>query len=114
MSNSKLFMIITSADSQVINDAALMYGTNAAKYGWMDEVVLIFWGPSQKTVLENAKLKKRVKGLIGTNKLKVLACKGCSDGYGISEDLEGIGITVKYVGEDVTTMLKQGWYSLNY
>jgi len=114
MSDSKLFMIITSGDSHVINDVALMYGTNAPKKGWMEDVVLIFWGPAQKTIIEDLDLKKRVKGLVGSKKIKMLACKACSDGYGVSEKLEELGVTVKYVGEDVTNMLKQGWHSLTF
>ncbi len=114
MSNSKLFMIISSGDSHVISDVALMYGPNAPKYGWMDEVVFIFWGPAQKTILEEPDLRERVEGLIGSEKMSFLACKACSDGYGVSEKLEELGITVKYVGEDVTNMLKQGWHSLTF
>ena len=107
-------MIITSGDAHVISDVALMYGPNAPKYGWMDEVVFIFWGPSQKTILEDTDLREQVKGLIGSEKMTFLACKGCSDRYGVSEKLEELGITVKYVGEDVTNMLKQGWHSLTF
>ena len=97
MSDSKLFMIITSGDSHVINDVALMYGTNAPKKGWMEEVVLIFWGPAQKTILEDLDLRKRVKGLVGKDNIKLLACKACSDGYGVSEKF---GSPASGIGED--------------
>ena len=114
MSISKLFLIITSGDSQVIKDVALMYVPNAPKYGWMDEVILIFWGPAQKTILEDTELKEYVKELVSTDKLSIWACKGCSDRYSVSDNLEELGITVKYVGEDVSNMLKQGWHSLTF
>lgn len=107
-------MIITSADPHVITDVALMYGTNAPKHGWMDEVVFIFWGPAQRTILENTELFTSVKALIGADKIQVWACKACSDGYGVSEKLEEMGITVKYVGNDVTRMLKSGWHTLTF
>jgi hypothetical protein len=114
MSVSKLFMIISSGDSHVITDVALMYGVNAPKFGWMDEVVLIFWGPAQKTILEDSELGNRVKKTVNLEKIEVWACKACSDGYGVSEKLEKLGITVKYVGEYVTRMLKDGWYTLTF
>ena len=114
MSNSNLFIIISSADPYVIKDVALMYGPNAPKYGWMDEVVLIFWGSTQKSILENKDLGDYVKELVGREHLKIMACKACSDGYGVSEKLEELGITVKYVGENVSNMLKQGWHSLTF
>jgi len=31
--------------------------------------------------------------------VKLLACKKCSDMYEVSEDLERLGIEVKYMGE---------------
>jgi hypothetical protein len=107
-------MIITSGDSHVITDVALMYGTNATKPGRMKEVIFIFWGPAQKTILENADLNAYVKKIIGREKIQVWACKACSDGYGVSEKLEELGVSVKYVGEDITNMLKSGWHTLTF
>jgi len=40
---------------------------------------------------------------IGVN---LLACKGCSDLYDVSDDLEKLGITVKYTGKDLTDFIK--------
>ncbi len=114
MPNSKLFMIITSADSHVITDVALMYGPNSIKHGWMQEGVFIFWGPAQKTILDDSVVGLKVKELIGKEKVQVWACKACSDMYGVSKKLEDLGITVKYVGEDVSNMIKQGWHCLTF
>jgi hypothetical protein len=36
------------------------------------------------------------------------ACKSCSDMYGVSENLEKLGIDVKYMGQPLTNYLKQG------
>jgi len=36
----------------------------------------------------------------------LLACKACSDSYGVSEGLEELGVEVKYMGEPFTQILK--------
>ena len=38
--------------------------------------------------------------------VELLACKACSDSYGVSEGLEKLGIKVTYMGEPFTQMLK--------
>ena len=39
--------------------------------------------------------------------IHVLACKGCSDLYEISDELEQIGVTVRYTGKDLTDFIKE-------
>ena len=38
----------------------------------------------------------------------VKACKGCSDQYGISEDIEKLGIEVLYIGKELSDYIKEG------
>jgi len=38
--------------------------------------------------------------------VELMACKACSDNYGVSDSLEALGIEVKYMGEPLTTILK--------
>ena len=38
--------------------------------------------------------------------VELLACKACTDSYGVSEVLENMGITVKYMGLELTEFLK--------
>ena len=38
--------------------------------------------------------------------VKLLACKTCSDLYGVSDDLEKLGIEVKKMGVPLTELIK--------
>jgi len=38
----------------------------------------------------------------------VRACKGCADQYGVSGKLEDLGITVLYIGKELTDYIKEG------
>ena len=38
--------------------------------------------------------------------VKLRACKACSDAYGVSTNLEKLGVTVEYMGQPLTELLK--------
>lgn len=109
----RVFMILSSADTVVHDDLSFKYAYNALKQGWMDQVRVILWGPTEKIDAEDKDFIEQVKLLIDSG-VEIYACKACSDNYGTSEKLEEIGIIVQYMGTFVTEMLKEGWYQLTF
>jgi hypothetical protein len=109
---SRLAVLWTSGDPDVAHKMAFMYTLNAKRQGWFDEVTLIVWGPSSKLLSENVELQEAVKDMADQG-VEIVACKACSDGYGVSEILEGIGVDVKYMGVPLTEMLKGDWEVLS-
>ena len=109
----RVFMILSSADTVVHEELSFKYAFNAVKHSWMDEVRVILWGPTELMAAENEDFAEQVRILISGG-VEVIACKACSDGFGVSEKLEEIGIKVQYVGTLVTEMLKEGWYQLTF
>jgi hypothetical protein len=106
-------MILSSADTAVHDNLSFKYAYNALKQGWMDQVRVILWGPTEKIDAEDKDFIEQVKLLIDSG-VEIYACKACSDNYGTSEKLEEIGIIVQYMGTFVTEMLKEGWYQLTF
>jgi hypothetical protein len=104
----KLVVLWTSGDREVALKMAFMYTYNARKYGWWKDITLVVWGPSARLLSGDKELQDYVKKIKGTG-TKILACKGCSDLYGVSKQLADLGITVKYIGVELTTYLKEGW-----
>jgi hypothetical protein len=107
----KLVVLWTSGDREVALKMAFMYTYNAKKYGWWKDITLVVWGPSSKLLSTDKELQDYMKKIMDTG-TTVLACKGCSDLYGVSKQLEDLGITVKYIGVELTTYLKEGWRML--
>ena len=102
----KLVVVWTSSDREVALKMVFMYTYNAKKYGWWKDITLLVWGPSSKLLSEDEELQNAVKGLLDSD-IEVLACKGCSDQYGVSEKLEDIGVTVRYTGTDLTEFIRE-------
>jgi len=101
----RLVVVWSSGDREVALKMAFLYTLNAKRRGWWKQVALIVWGPSAKLLTEDSELqdyidKMREAGVI------LMACKACSDSYGVSEGLEKLGIEVRYMGEPFTQILK--------
>jgi len=102
----KLVVVWTSGDKEVAMKMVFMYTFNAKKNGWWEEITLLVWGPSSRLLSEDKELQDYVKDMMDVG-VNVIACKGCSDLYEVSDELEKIGITVKYTGVDLTNFIKE-------
>ena len=108
----KLVVIWSSGDREVALKMVFMYTYNSIKFDWWKDVTLVVWGPSAKLLTEDKELQDYVKKMKDIG-ITLKACKGCADQYGVSEKLEKLGITVKYMGE-ITDYLKNGRHVLTF
>lgn len=106
----KLVVLWTSGDREVAEKMVFMYTLNARVREWWQDVTLIVWGPSARLLVNDADLQDYLKKLQEAG-VKVMACKACTDSYGVSASLASLGIEVKYMGEPFTHYL-QGDYKV--
>jgi len=110
---SRLAVLWTSGDREVALKVAFMYTLNAKSRGWFDEVTLIIWGPSSRLLAQDEELQEYVQRM-GEEGVTLVACKACADSYGVSEEMEALGIEVKYMGVPLTEMLQGDWKVLTF
>jgi len=110
---NKVFALISTADREVALEVGLIYPLNAAKKKWLDEVIVIFFGPSEKLAAYDIEVQGKIKELL-ENGVEVIACKWCSDRMNITAPLENLGIRVEYVGSIITQLIKDGWAQLTF
>jgi hypothetical protein len=103
----RLNVVWTSGDRDVALNMVFMYTLNAKLRDWWDEIRLIVWGPSSKLLSEDVDLQAEVRKMQDAGVI-LDACKACADRYGVSEHLERLGITVRYMGVPLTEYLKAG------
>lgn len=102
---SELVVVWTSADREVAMRMVFMYTLNSKLKEWWEEVTLVLWGPSSKLSTVDLEIQSHLSKMKEAG-VKLLACKRCADFYGVSSDLEKLGVEVKYMGEPLTEMLK--------
>jgi len=103
----KLYVLWTSGDREVALKMVFMYARNAKVRGWWEEVALIVWGPSAALLSRDDELRREVAEMREAG-VELLACRACSDAYGVTEKLEAQGVSVIYMGEPLTDLLKRG------
>lgn len=104
--SSKLLVVISTRDKEKAL-AGLMYARNALERGWLDDVKVVFFGPSERLVAEDDEVADTVKdvALIGES----FACKALSDREGFSGELEKLGVKVEYIGSMMSNLIKGGY-----
>ena len=104
--SSKLLVIIATGENEKAL-TGLMYAHRTLAEGWMDEVKVIFFGPSERLLVEDEMIAKTAKEIGAVE--KTIACKFISDRDGISEKIEDLGVKVDYVGTIIADLLKDGY-----
>ena len=102
---SELVVLWTSGDRDVALKMVFMYTLNAKLKGWWNEVTLIVWGSSAKLLSTDSELKGYIKKMKEAG-IILEACRACADMFGVTGQLEELGIEVKYLGEPLTAYLK--------
>ena len=104
--SSKLLVIIATGENEKAL-TGLMYAGRTLSEGWMDKVKVIFFGPSERLLVEDKQIAQAAKEM--SNVEKPIACKFISDRDGISEQIEDCGVKVDYVGTIISDLIKDGY-----
>jgi len=102
---NKLNILWTNDNRDVFLQMVSLYALKSKNNMWWDQVNLIIWGPSAKLAAEDTQVQTELFELreIGVT---IEACRACTDNYGVTEKLERFGIRIDYLGEDLTSYLK--------
>jgi hypothetical protein len=100
----KLNVLWTTGEKDVAIRMIFIYLMDAKGMGWYDEIDLIIWGPSAKLVAEDSQVQKELDFIMQSG-IRVEACQGCTQAYGVTDKLLSLGINVRFMGEPLTTIL---------
>lgn len=104
--SSKLLVIIATGDKAKAL-TGLMYAKNAIKREWLDEVKVVYFGPSEQLMYDDPDVANAAIEVAGMS--ESFACKAISDRDGISEKIDEMGVKVEYVGTIISDYIKQGY-----
>lgn len=100
-----LYILWTSNNVDTFDEMVFMYALNGKKMGWWKAVTLIIWGSSAKLSGEDEVVQIKLQELI-ENGVHVTACKACAEDLGVSNELQQIGVEIKYWGNPLTKVIK--------
>ncbi len=101
----KLNILWTTDNRDTVFNMLAMYAINSKKRNWWKHVNVIVWGPSTKLIANDTQIQTEVKEMLNAG-VTIESCKDCCENFGVTRQLEELGITVRFMGEPLTKYLK--------
>ncbi len=108
-----LCIVWTSGDPDVAHRMCLMYGHAAKQNGWFSDVHIVVWGPSARLLAGDKSLQQKVQDM-AKDGVQVEACIVCADSYGVTQQLQDLGLTVRGMGKPLSDRVKADWHILTF
>lgn len=102
---NKLLIVWSSGEKEVAKKLVLLYGSVMLERKYWDEATIMIWGPSAKLLAEDEELQKQFK-VVQDSGVKFNACIVCSNDYGVSDELNKLGVDLIHTGEMLTESLQ--------
>ena len=109
----KLLIIWSTSEIEVAKKMVLLYSSVILPRGYWDQAHLMIWGPSARLLAENEELQAMVEKVKETG-VKLSVCVVCSDDYGVTKQLEAMGVEAIHTGELFTEALKTDWKVITF
>lgn len=100
-----LVIIATSEKEKALT--GLMYAKNTISREWLEDLKVIFFGPSERLMVADEDVANSAKEIAAIG--GAIACRFLSDRDGVSEEIERLGVEVEYVGTIVSDLIKDGY-----
>lgn len=104
---NKPVVIISTADIDKAR-TAMMYAVSSLKGGWMEDVKIVFFGPSQGLVNDDFELQRYLKEYQNEQKNAVV-CKYIAERDNTAKKAKALSMDVEYVGELISNLVKDGY-----
>ena len=105
----KLNILWTTDNKDTIFNMLSMYAINSIRKNWYEQVNVIIWGASVKLAGHDTQVQTEIMEMLHAG-VTLEACKDCCDNFGATETLTKLGVTVRYMGEPMTSYIKKGEY----
>jgi len=104
---TKILIWLASGDMGKLQPG-IMYGTNARKFKWVDDVQFVVFGESERLMLDHPKTFE----LLQDN--NTAYCKFVADEMEITRQLEEKGANIIYVGDYISNFIKAGYQVITF
>ena len=106
MAEKKHLYILWTNDNPITAELMVfMYGINAKKFGWWEDVTIILWGATLKLASESEPVRELINQAKAEG-IRVSGCRSCAEQVGVIDVLESHNIELIYWGEPLTKILK--------
>jgi hypothetical protein len=112
MAGKVLVIIASGQEAKEKALTGIMYAVNAKKYNWLEDVRIMFFGPSEKLMLSEDPEVERSMESIRKVGLIPMACKAIARDEDIEPKLVKLGIGVEFVGNIISGLIREGYATM--
>ncbi len=105
---TKILLWLTSGDRSKLK-WGLLWGVNAKRHNWVDEVRVVVFGDSEQVILHDDELFASVQEIEGS-----LFCRRVAEIEDTVDALERKGAELAYVGQPIAEAIKDGYTVLTF
>ena len=105
---SKVLIWLASGDTDKLRPGVL-WAVNAQKNGWVDEVRVVVFGPSEQALLHDDELFEQVQQINGS-----MYCRFVASNEQLVQPLEAKGANVIDVGEPIGRLIREGFEVITF
>lgn len=103
--NDKLVILWTTDNRETIFNMLSMYAINSKNRGWWNNVEVIIWGASVKLAASDTQVQAEILEMLHAG-IEIIACRSCSENFGVTSSIEKLGVEVKYIGSTITEYIR--------
>jgi hypothetical protein len=103
--HNKLLIVWSSGEKEVAKQLVLLYGSVMLERKYWDEASIMIWGPSAKLLAKDKEVQEAFYK-VKKSGVTFTACVVCAEEYGVSKELESMGVELTHTGEILTDALK--------
>lgn len=103
MSTINILWTTDSADTALL--FIEQYANGSIDYKWWDKVRIILWGASVRQIQSNEFIQVHIMRMVHKG-IEIVASKKAADAVGATELLESLEVQVKYMGKELTEIIK--------
>ena len=104
---TKILIWLASGDMEKL-EPGIIYGVNARKHGWVDDVQFVVFGQSEQLMLNQPETFE----LLQRN--NTAYCKFVADDLKITARLREKGADIIYVGDYISNFIKEGYQVITF
>ena len=104
---TKILIWLSSGDMEKL-EPGILYGVNARKHNWVDDVQFVVFGQSEQLMLEHSETFE----LLQNN--NTAYCKFVADDLEITDQLKDKGANIIYVGDYISNFIKEGYQVITF
>lgn len=114
MTGKMLVLITSGLESRDKLLVGMRLAMNSAKKGKLDDVKVVFFGPSEKAIASDDEEVRKLYNMLVEQGVTSIACNGYAAANDLSENIAKIGVKLENVSDTIPGFINNGYSVVSF